>query len=163
LYEQVRTSARVGAIVDYGTSKADGAHHICVQLTDEATQVEEEIDFGMLVWSAGTVPFSLYTRLAVLIVWSAGVHPVKFVQRMEEAKGAGGRLAVDGCLRVAGREGRVFAIGDAAVYPAAPLPPIAQKAEQEAKYLAQCLNDHYHSLATASDASGVQPINSAAY
>jgi NADH dehydrogenase len=68
-----------------------------------------------------------------MLVWSAGVHPVKFVQRLDDKKGAGGRLAVDGCLRVQGRRGRVFALGDAAIFPGAPLPPIAQKAEQEAK------------------------------
>ena len=47
------------------------------------------------------------------VIWTAGVTPGPAVSRMESAKGQGGRLAVDECLRLRGA-GAVFAAGDVA-------------------------------------------------
>ena len=90
----------------------------------------EELSFGMLVWSAGLAPVKLVERLAKTIA------PVELV-------GMAGRMQVDEFLRVPGLKGRVFALGDCAVDPNAPLPATASVAEQQANYLAKCFNETY--------------------
>merc|ERR1719171_1578387 len=100
------------------------------------------------------------------MVWSAGLQQVNFVKNLyspqfEIRKGAMGRLSVDDHMRILvdanddGENdqtkaepdasepllgGRVYAIGDCAANERAPLPPTAQVAEQQADYLAACLN-----------------------
>lgn len=73
------------------------------------------------------------------MVWNAGLAPVKFIEKIDNVdKGKDGRLIVDEYLRTA--HAGVFAIGDAANCPDKAVPPIAQKAQQEGKYLAKALN-----------------------
>eukprot|EP01061_Rhynchopus_euleeides_P010999 TRINITY_DN20573_c0_g1_i1.p1 TRINITY_DN20573_c0_g1~~TRINITY_DN20573_c0_g1_i1.p1 ORF type:complete len:516 (+),score=199.13 TRINITY_DN20573_c0_g1_i1:65-1612(+) len=74
-----------------------------------------------------------------LMVWSAGLQPVKFVSALDFEKGPTGRILTDTNLRVKG-EADIFAFGDCAVIETQPLPPIAQAALQQAKYLAGVFN-----------------------
>ena len=74
-----------------------------------------------------------------LMVWSAGLQPIKFVNGLDFEKGPTGRIITDLHLKVRGQE-NVFAFGDCAVIDSQPLPPIAQAALQEAKYLAKVFN-----------------------
>ena len=74
-----------------------------------------------------------------LMVWSAGLQPIKFVGSLDMEKGPTGRILTDRTLRVKGEED-IFAFGDCAVVEEEPLPPIAQAALQQAKYLAQLFN-----------------------
>eukprot|EP01060_Flectonema_neradi_P000782 TRINITY_DN10484_c0_g1_i1.p1 TRINITY_DN10484_c0_g1~~TRINITY_DN10484_c0_g1_i1.p1 ORF type:complete len:453 (+),score=63.81 TRINITY_DN10484_c0_g1_i1:41-1360(+) len=80
----------------------------------------------------GKLPFGM-------MVWSAGLQPTKFINSLDFEKGPTGRILTDSHLRVKGNE-RVFAFGDCAVMEDQPLPPIAQAALQEAKYLAKKFN-----------------------
>ena len=78
------------------------------------------------------------------VVWNAGLQPVKLMTEglAPLCKGAGGRIVVDDQLRVAAPEsgGRVFAIGDCAIDPNKPCPPIAQAAKQQGRHLARAFN-----------------------
>eukprot|EP01062_Namystynia_karyoxenos_P055783 TRINITY_DN46826_c0_g1_i1.p1 TRINITY_DN46826_c0_g1~~TRINITY_DN46826_c0_g1_i1.p1 ORF type:complete len:487 (+),score=136.66 TRINITY_DN46826_c0_g1_i1:81-1463(+) len=75
-----------------------------------------------------------------MLVWSAGLQPVNFVRGLGVPRGPTGRIIVDDRLRVPGHGKRVYAFGDCAVVETAPLPPIAQAAAQQAKYLANQFN-----------------------
>ena len=78
------------------------------------------------------------------VVWNAGLQPVKLMTEglAPLCKGAGGRIVVDDQLHVAAPEsgGRVFAIGDCAIDPNKPCPPIAQAAKQQGRHLARAFN-----------------------
>ena len=78
------------------------------------------------------------------VVWNAGLQPIKLMTESLSTlrKGAGGRVVVDAHLRVAAPEchGRVFAIGDCAIDPDKPCPPIAQAAKQQGQHLANAFN-----------------------
>lgn len=75
------------------------------------------------------------------LVWSAGLAPVKLLSSMDNLeKDRSGRLVVDQRLRVKGKEGSVWAIGDCAVQRENPLPQLAQAAQQQGKYVAEVLN-----------------------
>lgn len=81
-----------------------------------------------------------------MLVWSTGVGPTTFTRSMPFVRGTSGRLAVDGRLNVTDAKGGglladVFALGDCATNEAEPLPPLAQVAEQQGKFVAKLLND----------------------
>jgi NADH dehydrogenase FAD-containing subunit len=88
---------------------------------------EEDLPFGMMVWSAG-------------------LAPVKFVED-SGLQLAMGRIAVDNYLRVPDQKGRIFAFGDCAIIGGHEggkgLPPTASIAEQQAYYLSDAFNDYY--------------------
>ena len=84
-----------------------------------------------------------------LMVWSAGLDPVEFTKNLDNAdvdplhrveKTPRGRILVDEYLRVKGREGSVWAIGDCAEIETKPLPQLAQVAQQQAEYLAPVMS-----------------------
>eukprot|EP01059_Diplonema_ambulator_P014385 TRINITY_DN25272_c0_g1_i1.p1 TRINITY_DN25272_c0_g1~~TRINITY_DN25272_c0_g1_i1.p1 ORF type:complete len:432 (+),score=79.53 TRINITY_DN25272_c0_g1_i1:58-1353(+) len=81
-----------------------------------------------------------YLRFGMM-VWSAGLQPIKLVGKTDFLpKGPTGRILTDEYLNVKGKEGKIFGLGDCAVIESQPLPPIAQAALQEAKYLAKGFN-----------------------
>eukprot|EP00756_Hemistasia_phaeocysticola_P057798 Hpha_TRINITY_DN34407_c0_g1::TRINITY_DN34407_c0_g1_i1::g.96173::m.96173/K17871/ndh1; NADH:ubiquinone reductase (non-electrogenic) len=91
--------------------------------------------------SANTVTLSDGTDLDFgMMVWSAGLQPVKFVKGVDLPRGPTGRILVDETLRVPGHDGRVYAFGDCAVTETLPLPPIAQVALQQAKHVSKEFN-----------------------
>ncbi|MCL2582077.1 MAG: NAD(P)/FAD-dependent oxidoreductase [Streptosporangiales bacterium] len=71
-----------------------------------------------------------------LTVWAAGVAAPSYVKDWGLPQGRGGRIEVGSDLRVKGND-RVFAAGDIAVNPEAPLPQLAQPALQEGKHIAE--------------------------
>ena len=73
------------------------------------------------------------------IIWSTGVAPHPFISALPFERHQG-RLIIDEHLNVPGHE-NVFALGDAAVNPQAPLPATAQVAYQQGGYLAKRFND----------------------
>ena len=73
------------------------------------------------------------------MVWSAGLSPVKVTDKLDLKK-EGGRVVTDEFLRVKGHEGKVWAIGDCAIVEKAPLPQLAQVAQQQAQYLGPILD-----------------------
>lgn len=78
-----------------------------------------------------------------MMVWSAGLAPVKFIKN-SELELSRSRVVVDQYLRVPGQNGRVFALGDCAtIVDGSELPPTASVAEQQASYIADCLNLYY--------------------
>jgi NADH dehydrogenase FAD-containing subunit len=72
-----------------------------------------------------------------LAIWAAGNAPVPLIAQLGEPL-EHGRLRVDACLRLPGRED-VYALGDCAVGDP-PLPATAQVAQQQGKYLARELD-----------------------
>ncbi len=79
-------------------------------------------------------------RLAYgLAVWSAGNAPVPLLANLDWPKWRDGRLLVGATLRVPGQD-TIWALGDCATIDGEPLPPTAQVAQQQGKYLAGNLN-----------------------
>lgn len=80
-----------------------------------------------------------------LVVWSTGVGPSNLNKSLVCDKTKQGRLAIDDHLRVQ-RDGRpmdnVFALGDCAANPEAPLPTLAAVASRQGKYCAEIVNAH---------------------
>jgi NADH:ubiquinone reductase (non-electrogenic) len=74
-----------------------------------------------------------------MVVWSTGVGPRTFTRNTTLPKDAHQRIITDGTLSVGGTKD-VFAFGDCAVIDGAVLPMTAQVAQQQGKYLGQCLN-----------------------
>ena len=72
-------------------------------------------------------------------VWSAGNAPVPLLANLDWPKSRNGRLLVGATLRVPGQD-RVWALGDCAAIDGDSLPPTAQVAQQQGKYLATNLN-----------------------
>jgi NADH dehydrogenase len=75
------------------------------------------------------------------VCWTAGVKPVPAVAALGLPLGAGGRIAVDACMRVDGFKD-VWALGDAAAVPDAarpgePCPPTAQHAIRQGRLIAR--------------------------
>ena len=91
------------------------------EVNSEAVVLEndEEVPFGLLVWSTGNGPAS--------VVANAGLPLTQ------------GRLVVDDNFRVAGTQ-NIFAAGDCALIEDNPLPPTAQVAQQQGTHLAKVLN-----------------------
>ena len=80
-----------------------------------------------------------------LIVWSTGVGPTPFMSSLPFMLSKGGRLAVNDRLNVFDKAtgevcADVFALGDCASNSETPLPPLAQVAEQQGKFVAKLLN-----------------------
>jgi NADH dehydrogenase len=75
------------------------------------------------------------------VVWTAGVKPHPVVARLGLPLSDGGRILVDRCMRVQGRQ-NVWAIGDAAAVPdparpGQPCPPTAQHALRQGRRVAR--------------------------
>lgn len=121
---------------------------IKVRLTTAVTGVEEfapeEYRFPpskRAIFSDGSPPLEFGT-----MIWSAGLAPRTFTQELDETvfkrHPRTKRLLVDEFLRVKGHEGRIWAIGDAAINETGvPLPQLAQVARQEGIYLAKVFNE----------------------
>nr|XP_008383805.2 internal alternative NAD(P)H-ubiquinone oxidoreductase A1, mitochondrial-like [Malus domestica]XP_008383807.2 internal alternative NAD(P)H-ubiquinone oxidoreductase A1, mitochondrial-like [Malus domestica]XP_017190311.2 internal alternative NAD(P)H-ubiquinone oxidoreductase A1, mitochondrial-like [Malus domestica] len=99
--------------------------------------VVKEVHPKKIVLNDGTdVPYGL-------LVWSTGVGPSEFVKKLNLPKSPGGRIGVDGWMRVPSVED-VFALGDCAGFlehtgrPV--LPALAQVAEREGKFLVELFN-----------------------
>jgi NADH dehydrogenase len=73
-------------------------------------------------------------------VWAAGIEPPPLVGNLQVQKDHRGRILIDQYLRVKGRPG-VYAVGDCTSlqYDGAPVPALAQAAEQEGKRAASNL------------------------
>ena len=79
-------------------------------------------------------------RLAYgVAVWSAGNAPTSLIANLDWPKSRDGRLVAGATLRVPGQN-NVWALGDCAVIDGESLPPTAQVAQQQGKYLANNLN-----------------------
>ncbi|WP_293782667.1 NAD(P)/FAD-dependent oxidoreductase [uncultured Aeromicrobium sp.] len=100
------------------------------------TAVKEVRPDGVLVESNGTQEF----LEAGIVVWASGVTAHPMVGEWGLPQGRGGRIEVDGHLRVRGFR-NVFAIGDIAVNPDHPLPQLAQPALQGGRYVARVINN----------------------
>ncbi|KAI5386496.1 internal alternative NAD(P)H-ubiquinone oxidoreductase A2, mitochondrial [Lathyrus oleraceus] len=99
--------------------------------------VVKEVHPQKIVLSDGTeVPYGL-------LVWSTGVGPSEFVKNLNLPVSPGGRIGVDGWMRVPSVED-VFALGDCAGFleqtgrPV--LPALAQVAERQGKFLVELFN-----------------------
>nr|XP_011460270.1 PREDICTED: internal alternative NAD(P)H-ubiquinone oxidoreductase A1, mitochondrial-like [Fragaria vesca subsp. vesca] len=99
--------------------------------------VVKEVHAKKIVLNDGTdVPYGL-------LVWSTGVGPSQFVKSLNLPKSPGGRVGVDGWMRVPSVED-VFALGDCAGFleetgmPV--LPALAQVAERQGKFLVELFN-----------------------
>lgn len=88
-----------------------------------------EMPYGLMIWSAGLEPVEFTKNLD-----STDIIPSNRIERTPQ-----GRIVVDEYLRVKGREGSVWAIGDCAQIDSKPLPQLAQVAQQQASYLAPIL------------------------
>lgn len=80
------------------------------------------------------------------MVWSAGLAPRTFVEELDSQTFTKHprtkRILVDEYLRVKGHEGRIWAMGDAAVNETGiPLPQLAQVARQQGMYLAKVFSN----------------------
>ncbi len=105
------------AVVEVFDKPLDGGKVTSARLSDGS-----ELDFGMMVWSAG-------------------LQNVKFIENLSGiGKGPTGRLYVDKFCRVRGQNKRVFAIGDCAVRHDVPLAPLAAVAMRQGQYLAEQFN-----------------------
>jgi NADH dehydrogenase FAD-containing subunit len=93
-----------------------------------------------------------------LVVWAAGNAPVPLLAALGKPLERG-RLRVDGCLRLPGRQD-AYALGDCA-WGDPPLPATAQVAQQQGKYLARELDrrrrQRLRSPAAAGGAPGSEP------
>jgi NADH:ubiquinone reductase (H+-translocating) len=70
---------------------------------------------------------------ADITVWAAGISVPDAKWNAGLPRGKGGRIEVDGDLRVTGQD-RVFAAGDVCIYPAEPIAQLAQPALQQGKH-----------------------------
>lgn len=76
-------------------------------------------------------------------LWSAGNRPVQLIEKAPFKKSKFGKLLVNECLQVKNNE-NIFVIGDCAEIEGLPLPPTAQVAAQQGKFVAQRLNETAH-------------------
>ncbi|MBI2431524.1 MAG: FAD-dependent oxidoreductase [Candidatus Hydrogenedentes bacterium] len=74
-----------------------------------------------------------------LVVWSTGIGPTPLVRSLDVPKGPFKRLLVDDYLKVLTTT-NVYAMGDCCRLESQDLPPTAQVAQQEGKYLARAFN-----------------------
>jgi len=87
------------------------------------------------------------------MVWSAGLAPVKFIENSSLELDRN-QVVVDKYLRVPGQNGRILALGDCATVAkgeGVQLPNTASVAEQQAYYIADCLNLYYKDFDTSQD------------
>jgi len=121
----VMLGTSVKSVSEESEARAMEAHHrspFAVATLSDGT----ELPFGCLVWSAGLAPVKIMTSLQNGAE-SLQSHP-------------SGRMIVDGRMQVPGHEGTIWAVGDCAIDPEHPLPPIAPAAQQQGQYVADWLN-----------------------
>lgn len=102
-------------------------------LGDMVTKVDETIIY---LKSGKQLPYGF-------CLWSAGNRPVQLVEKSDLRKSRSGKLIVNDCLQVKDNE-NIFVIGDAAEIEGNPMPPTAQVAAQQGKYVAYKLNESAH-------------------
>lgn len=98
------------------------------------TMVKEVRSDGVVVEHDGVQEF----LPAGLVVWATGVTAHETVADWGVPQGPGGRIQIDGHLRVRGLT-NTFAVGDIAVDPDDPLPQLAQPALQGGKYVGKLI------------------------
>jgi len=79
-----------------------------------------------------------------MCVWSTGIGTTDFIDRLNFKKSKNGRIVVDDLLRVYENNqvnNNIYALGDSCINEQNPLPPLAQVAEQQGKFLASHLNN----------------------
>tara|TARA_B100000963_G_scaffold34852_1_gene25902 strand:+ start:2731 stop:4311 length:1581 start_codon:yes stop_codon:yes gene_type:complete len=91
-----------------------------------------------------------------ICVWSTGIGATDFINSLSFNKSKNGRINVDGFMRVYENNkinNNIYALGDACVNEENPLPPLAQVAEQQGKFLAHYLNniDYYDNNSYSKD------------
>lgn len=74
-----------------------------------------------------------------LVVWSTGIGPTDFVKSLSFSKDELHRLLTDESLSLSGVQD-IYALGDCATISGNDLPPTAQVAQQEGRYLARTFN-----------------------
>jgi NADH:ubiquinone reductase (non-electrogenic) len=74
-----------------------------------------------------------------MLVWTAGVIPDRFIQHLAAAKASDGRLLTDEFLRLKSMAD-ILAMGDCMTIEGQPFPSTAQTAQQMGKYLARSFN-----------------------
>jgi len=109
-------------------------------LKDAKSKDLETIDYGMLVWAAGITTRPLVRSLMDAIGKDRG---------QDSRRG----LKVDEFLQVQGADD-VYAIGDCAV---SGLPPTAQVASQQGKYLGRILREEFSNIVKGEEAATVVP------
>lgn len=165
---------RIGTRVKALRVDSDGCTNVAVLQAEGPGAPEEMLGFGTLVWSAGLQQVKFVQKLNL--------------RGMELLKGRTGRLSTDAYMRVLYEEeddihdeeppespeayaqwrleqqpkpvlgGRVYALGDCAEIQTQPLPPTAQVAEQQADYLANCLNQAPFVGLPPPDYTGLAPL-----
>ncbi|MBI1807759.1 MAG: FAD-dependent oxidoreductase [Ignavibacteria bacterium] len=108
--------------------------HFCRQKIEVcARSTVIRVEPTQVILKDGTVvPFGL-------LVWSTGIGPSSLVEALPIAKWNDSRIIVDQFLRVQGSM-IVYALGDCATIEGNNLPPTAQVARREGKYLARAFN-----------------------
>jgi NADH dehydrogenase len=99
------------------------------------TAVKEVREDGVLVENNGKQEF----LPAGIVVWASGITAHDSVKDWSVPQGRGGRIETDEHLRVKGVDD-VYAIGDVAISPEAPLPQLAQPALQGGKHVAKVIS-----------------------
>jgi len=114
---------------DYAVRKLSGMG-VEVSLNTQVSGAEAE---KVLLANGAHIP-------AHTIVWTAGVQAAAIAAALELPKGAGGRIAVEPDLTIAGRP-EVFVVGDIAFLPqnGVPLPMVAQVAMQGGTYAGKAI------------------------
>ena len=95
--------------------------------------VKEVRKVSVVLGSGREIPFGV-------CVWSTGNTALDFVKQLGLEMNREGRICVEDNLRICGQEDGVFAIGDCAAHKEAPLPQLAQVANQQGRHLAVILN-----------------------
>ena len=100
-------------------------------LTLTGESVQEVKENSVILKSGDIIPYGV-------CVWSTGNKELDFVKNLDLQLDRG-RILVDNCLRVLGKES-VYAIGDCARIQDLPLAMLAQVANQQGKFLGKSLN-----------------------
>ena len=129
LFVKRSINVKLNTAVD-GIFKFD--HHLYKQEGTKAKLSDgTELEYGLMVWSAGLAP----------TVFTESLNSTELDEKDRVGTTTNGRIITDKYLRVKGREGKVWAIGDCAEVEDAPLPQLAQVAQQQAQYLAPIMSD----------------------
>ncbi|HRP97316.1 MAG TPA: NAD(P)/FAD-dependent oxidoreductase [Rhodocyclaceae bacterium] len=163
LAAELRNTTRV--LAGYGLRNLDADQHVRIHLIEAGPRIlpglsealsasvarvlaEQGVEIHTGVKVTEVTPEAVHTAgggviPADLVVWAAGIRAPAFLRELDGLETDRiDRLAVDGCLRTT-RDAHIFAMGDCAAAPwqggQATLPPRAQVAHQQARYLARTL------------------------
>jgi len=121
-----------GDLADYTMNQLE-SRNVEILLGDKVIKVT---DTEILLESGRNIAYGF-------CLWSAGNRPVQLIEQSELKKSRGGKVVVNECLQVHDHK-NIFVIGDSAEIEGLPLPPTAQVATQQGKYVAQRLNESAH-------------------